>query len=208
MNSASPTEQPAAGRVCYELTAEDLLAYGEFIYSRRENRNGGKFGLIALMLLATASMGWLVRDIVRSNAAKGGSLPVVLLLIFCIPFLVMAGVALYMVWRHTEAGARWYGRRQMRRAAKSRLPQETICLGLTTAGVEVSGDGAECRVAWRLISAVVQTDDHLFLCLEQQGQMTAYTVPRHAFADAAAFETFCTLATELKPDSTIGERGQ
>jgi hypothetical protein len=65
---------------------------------------------------------------------------------------------------------------------------------ISTAGVRVAGGAGEGLTPWSSIVALASSEDAAYVFLNS---LSAYIVPRRAFADATAFDAFLSRAREL-----------
>jgi hypothetical protein len=165
---AAPAPGPGSAVLEYRLTVEDHEGFQAQV-------GKGKPPSTIAALVWLGLMGAAV-TVLSLPALLQGQPPWLLIL-----FVVVVALVLL---------AKWYYRRQLRKALRAVYAKGPHRLMLVSDGLHVLVGDSQVFLQWGAIRKIVETPERLFLMTGQgQGQI----VPRHAFASAAEFADFVDL---------------
>jgi hypothetical protein len=184
----------------FEMNADDVLAFQRYHAAHPLKLGAGRKarvsaldlllgGMYAVVVVAMLVISFLWRHSFRNSE----------ILVFV--GLIEAGFVSFVTLYYIKLKSREFLRRSMRER-RDELDRQR--LKLTAQGVVHSSPRGEGINYWSGIKRLGVTDSHLFIYITS---VSAYTVPRRAFADDPAFWTFVNAAERYQEDAQAAPGG-
>jgi len=153
----------------FSLTAVDYAAYSQLVALRSWHKWLFRIGGIVFLLIAVSDAAqWFV-------GADGPDV---------VSVALFAAVGLFMLFFRRFTG--WIARRRFNGKAFVKI-REPMRIEISPEGLYSRGGLAETRTPWSSILDITVTPDAAYFFIMKNA---AHVVPRHAFADPAAFDAF------------------
>lgn len=169
-------------KLSFRLTRADIAAYERL---PREFSRGGVLAFFGVFFVIGAALG-AFEDQLRAFVPQSLADYSHILLIVAAAVIAYGFITLLLTLR-----TNW-------RIARAKLPSDETDIDVSEAGLRVTNGASVRDFGWALIAKVIDTADHVFLCLTPR---TALILPLRAFASSDDKTAFADLSETLSRDA-------
>jgi hypothetical protein len=175
-------------------TPEDLKAFTSYHYEHSPIARRQR--LVAQLLMTFAFLVAFGVTLLVLGSGRSGVSPVT-----CMAFAIIGSLGaglIFVTSRSSIARGRVRNIEKMYQEGKNTALYEQHSVALDADGVRQKSPSAESFIRWSSIEKVALTDTHLFL---YGSAVSAFAIPRRAFADDVQWNEFASLAQRYHADS-------